>query len=333
MTDNTNTTGDSLADQASKAAFSGGAPKSLGKIIPFMAYRKYAATISIILMIISIGALMVRGINFGLDFTGGTLVELSYSEAAPLEEIRETLRQSGFEHPQVVNLGTATDVAVRLAAGTDKNIGNSVVATLQKNYEGTIQLRRVEFVGPQVGDDLREQGGLAVLLSLLAVGGYIAARFQYKFSLGAVVGLFHDVIVVMGCFALFQWEFDLTVLAAVLAVIGSTVNDTIVVYDRIREVFRKMRKIDPEIIIDISLTQTLDRTIGTKVTVLLTLLALLIFGGEMIRGFSIALAIGTFFGMYSSTYVAAQFLMMMNVTREDLIVQPVVKEGATDGRP
>jgi preprotein translocase subunit SecF len=284
-------------------------------------------------MIISIGALMIRGINFGLDFTGGTLVELTYSEAAPLEEIRDSLRKAGFEHPQVVNLGAATDVAVRLASGTDKNIGNSVVQTLQKDYSGTIQLRRVEFVGPQVGDDLREQGGLAVLLSLLAVGGYIAARFQYKFSLGAVVGLFHDVIVVMGCFALFQWEFDLTVLAAVLAVIGSSVNDTIVVYDRIREVFRKMRKIDPETIINISLTQTLDRTIGTKVTVLLTLMALLVFGGEMIRGFSIALAIGTFFGMYSSTYVAAQFLMVMNVTRDDLLVQPVVKEGAADGRP
>lgn len=310
-----------------------GMPKSVGKIIPFMAYRRYAATISIVLMIVSIGALVVRGINFGLDFTGGTLVELSYGEAAPLEQIRESLRKAGFEHPQVVNLGSATEVAVRLGPSTDKNIGNVVTDTLRKDYSGTVDLRRVEFVGPQVGDDLREQGGLAVLFSLLAVGAYIALRFQYKFSLGAVVGLFHDVIVVMGCFALFQWEFDLTVLAAVLAVIGSTVNDTIVVYDRIREVFRKMRKIDPEQIIDISLTQTLDRTIGTKVTVLLTLLSLLIFGGEMIRGFSIALAIGTFFGMYSSTYVAAQFLMLMKVTREDLVVQPVVKEGAADGRP
>lgn len=333
MTDSKQPNTDTLADQAAKAAFTGGAPKSLGKIIPFMAYRRYAATVSIILMIISIGALMVRGVNFGLDFTGGTLVELNYSEAAPLEEIRDTLRQSGFEHPQVVNLGSATEVAVRLGSSTDKNIGNTVVQLLQKGYDGSIELRRVEFVGPQVGDDLREQGGLAVLLSLLAVGGYIAARFQYKFSLGAVVGLFHDVTVVMGCFALFQWEFDLTVLAAVLAVIGSSVNDTIVVYDRIREVFRRMRKIDTEQIIDISLTQTLDRTIGTKVTVLLTLLALLIFGGEMIRGFSIALAIGTFFGMYSSTYVAAQFLLLMKVTREDMVVQPVVKEGAADGRP
>lgn len=303
------------------------------KIIHFMNFRLYAGAFSLLMMIISIGALATRGINFGLDFTGGTLVELTYSEAAPLEKIRESLHQAGFDRAQVVNLGAATDVAIRLAAGTDKNIGQELVQLLQKNYSGNIQLRRVEFVGPQVGDDLREQGGLAVLLSLLAVGAYIAVRFQYKFSIGAVIGLFHDVFVVIGCFALFQWEFDLTVLAAVLAVIGSSVNDTIVVYDRIREVFRKQRKTTTAEIINISLTQTLDRTIGTKVTVLLTLIALLIFGGDMIRGFSIALAIGTFFGVYSSTYVAASFLMTMNVTREDLVSAPVQKEGAVDGRP
>lgn len=303
------------------------------KIIHFMNFRRYAMFFSIAMMLISIGALATRGLHFGLDFTGGTLVELSYSEAAPLNDIRDTLHKAGFERAQVVNLGAASDVAIRLASGTDKNIGQELVQLLQKGFNGTIQLRRVEFVGPQVGDDLREQGGLAVLLSLLAVGAFIAVRYQYKFSVGAVVGLFHDVFVVIGCFALFQWEFDLTVLAAVLAVIGSSVNDTIVVYDRIREVFRKQRKTDTAEIINISLTQTLDRTIGTKVTVLLTLFALLIFGGEMIRGFSIALAIGTFFGVYSSTYVAASFLMTMKVTREDLLSAPVNKEGAADGRP
>lgn len=303
------------------------------RIIPFMNFRRYAGVFSLIMMVISVGALAIRGINFGLDFTGGTLVELTYSEAAPLEQIRETLHKSGFERAQVVNLGAATDVAVRLATGNDKNIGQELMAVLQKDFSGSIQLRRVEFVGPQVGDDLREQGGLAVLLSLLAVGAYIAVRFQYKFSAGAVVGLFHDVFVVIGCFALFQWEFDLTVLAAVLAVIGSSVNDTIVVYDRIREVFRKQRKTDTAEIINISLTQTLDRTIGTKVTVLLTLVALLIFGGDMIRGFSIALVIGTVFGVYSSTYVAASILMTLKVEREDLVTAPIVKEGATDSRP
>ena len=303
------------------------------KIIPFMNFRRYAMIFSIVMMLISVGALITRGLNFGLDFTGGTLIELTYSEAAPLNGIRDTLHKAGFERSQVVNLGAATDVAIRLAAGTDKNIGQELVQLLQKGYSGTIQLRRVEFVGPQVGDDLREQGGLAVLLSLLAVGAFIAVRYQYKFSVGAVIGLFHDVFVVIGCFALFQWEFDLTVLAAVLAVIGSSVNDTIVVYDRIREVFRKQRRTDTSEIINISLTQTLDRTIGTKVTVLLTLFALLIFGGEMIRGFSIALAIGTFFGVYSSTYVAASFLMTMKVTREDLVSAPVAKEGTVDGRP
>ncbi|MDB6060711.1 MAG: protein-export rane protein SecF [Verrucomicrobiaceae bacterium] len=303
------------------------------RIIHFMAFRRYAFAFSLLLMVISVAALAIRGINFGLDFTGGTLVELTYSEAAPLEPIRQTLHKAGFERATVVNLGAATDVAIRLAAGTDKNIGQELVQVLQKEFSGSIKLRRVEFVGPQVGDDLREQGGLAVLLSLLAVGAYIAVRFQYKFSVGAVVGLFHDVFVVMGCFALFQWEFDLTVLAAVLAVIGSSVNDTIVVFDRIREVFRKQRRSDTEEIINISLTQTLDRTIGTKVTVLLTLMSLLIFGGEMIRGFSIALAIGTFFGVYSSTYVAASILMTTKVTREDLVSAPVQKEGAVDGRP
>lgn len=303
------------------------------KIIHFMNFRRYAMFFSIAMMLISIGALATRGLNFGLDFTGGTLVELTYSEAAPLNEIRDALHKAGFERAQVVNLGAASDVAIRLASGTEKNIGQELVQLLQKGFNGTIQLRRVEFVGPQVGDDLREQGGLAVLLSLLAVGAFIALRYQYKFSVGAVVGLFHDVFVVIGCFALFQWEFDLTVLAAVLAVIGSSVNDTIVVYDRIREVFRKQRKTDTAEIINISLTQTLDRTIGTKVTVLLTLFALLIFGGEMIRGFAIALAIGTFFGVYSSTYVAASFLMTMKVTRDDLVSAPVNKEGAVDGRP
>lgn len=303
------------------------------KTINFMGVRHIATVVSIVLMVISIGSLFVKGLNFGLDFTGGTLVELTYSEAVPLEKIRETLHHAGYERANVVNLGAATDVAVRLPTDTGKNIGHDVAQALQKESKGTITLRRVEFVGPQVGDDLREQGGLAVLLSLLAVGTYIAVRFQYKFSLGAVVGLFHDVIVVLGCFSLFQWEFDLTVLAAVLAVIGSTVNETIVVYDRIREVFRKMRKTDTAEIINISLTQTLDRTIGTKVTLLLTLIALLVFGGEMIRGFSIALTIGTVFGIYSSSYIAASFLMLMKVTREDLLVTPVQKEGATDGRP
>lgn len=290
------------------------------KAINFMGVRQYAGIMSVILMLISIAALAVRGINFGLDFTGGTLVELSYSQAVPVEQVRHSLHAAGYERATVVNLGSTTDFAIRLAAGEDRNIGHVLVDALQKDSSGRIELRRVDFVGPQVGDDLRERGSIAVLLSFLAVGGVIAMRYQYKFSFGAVVGLVHDVVIVLGCFALFQWEFDLSVLAAVLAVIGSTVNDTIVVYDRIREVFRKLRKADTAEVINISLTQTLDRTIGTKVTVLLTLVSLLVFGGDMIRGFAIALAIGTFFGMYSSTYVAASFLMLMKTTSQDLVV-------------
>lgn len=303
------------------------------KTINFMAVRRYASVFSIVLMIVAIGSLATRGLNLGLDFTGGTLVELSYSKPQPLQKIRDTLSKAGHERAVVVNLGAETDVAIRVPKGAAADIGQQLLKVLQKDFDGKIELRRVEFVGPQVGDELRNQAGLAVLLALLAVGMYIAARFQYKFSIGAVAALFHDVIITLGCFSLFQWEFDLTVLAAVLAIIGYSVNDTIVVFDRIREVFRKLRKTSTADIINISMTQTLDRTIGTSLTVILTLLALLLFGGDMIRGFSIALLIGVFFGTYSSTYVASSLLMTLGVEREDLLVVPVQKEGADAGRP
>lgn len=296
------------------------------KIIPFMAQRKIAAVFSILLIIASLSSLAVRGLNYGLDFTGGTLVEVGYSEAVPLNDIRAILEQNNYANAVVVNFGSDTDVLVRLPQGYSDKLGNEVVQTLQQGFEGTIELRRVEFVGPQVGEELREQGGLAMLLALAVVMVYVAMRFQFKFSVGAVMALAHDVIITLGLFSFFHWDFDLTVLAAVLAVIGYSLNDTIVVSDRIRENFRKVRKSDAINIIDISLTETLARTLVTSLTTLLVLAALFIFGGELIHGFAIALIIGVGVGTYSSIYVAANVLLLMKICKEDLIVPE--KEGA-----
>lgn len=297
------------------------------KIIAFMSKRWLATYASLFLLVLSIGSLAVKQLNFGLDFTGGTLVEVNYSEAPSLNDVRSTLEARGFEGAVVVQFGSDTDILVRLpqdeVATADK--GNSVLAALQENFAGTIELRRVEFVGPQVGAELREQGGLAMLLALAIVMLYVAFRFQYKFAVGAVVALVHDVIITLGVFSALSWDFDLTVLAALLAVIGYSLNDTIVVSDRIRENFRKIRKGSSEMIVDISLTETFGRTVVTSFTTLLVLFALLILGGELIRGFALALIVGVAIGTYSSIYVAANVLMLMNISNEDLIVP--VKEG------
>ena len=296
------------------------------KIIPFMAQRKLAGVLSIVLVLASLVSLGVRGLNFGLDFTGGTLVEVGYAEAVPLNDIRNTLQANGFKNAMVVHFGSDTDILVRLPQGNSDGLGAQVVQVLKKDFDGEIDLRRVEFVGPQVGEELKEQGGLAMLLALGVVMIYVAMRFQFKFSVGAVAALAHDVIITLGLFSFFQWDFDLTVLAAVLAVIGYSLNDTIVVSDRIRENFRKIRKGEPMDVIDTSLTETLARTLVTSATTLLVLLALFIFGGELIHGFSVALIIGVAVGTYSSIYVAANVLLMMNISKDDLIV--LEKEGA-----
>jgi preprotein translocase subunit SecF len=232
-----------------------------------------------------------------------------------------------------VHYGSDTEVLVRLPKTDQDEIGRQVVDALQGGAAGELKLRRVEFVGPQVGAELRESGGLALLLSLLGVMGYVALRFQYKFSVGAVISLFHDVIITLGCFALFQWDFDLNVLAAILAIIGYSINDTIVVFDRIRENFRKLRKTDVLEVMNISTTETLDRTLATAGITLAVLFSLLLFGGETLYGFSIALIIGTVFGTFSSIYVASAITYWMGISREDMLVTPVQKEGATDGRP
>ncbi|MFQ3200794.1 MAG: preprotein translocase subunit SecF [Zhongshania sp.] len=296
------------------------------KMINFMSGRRIAMFISIGLMTASIGILAFKGLNFGLDFTGGTLIEVIYEEPVPLQQVREDLSAAGYESAIVVNFGSDTDVLVRMPEGMSPTLGDEVLAVLLAGTEGEIDLRRIEFVGPQVGEELREQGGLAVLLALLVVLIYVAMRFQVKFSIGAVAALGHDVLITLGVFALVGWDFDLTVLAAILAVIGYSLNDSIVVADRIRENLRKLRKHEAGEVINISLTETLDRTLVTSGTTLLVLVTLAFVGGEMIHSFALALLIGVGIGTYSSIYIVASLLLTMNISQDDLIV--VEKEGA-----
>lgn len=296
------------------------------KILNFMKLRGLASVLSIAMMLGSIGVLAVKGLNFGLDFTGGTLIEVLYNESAPLDEVRSTLSKAGYESAIVVNFGSDTDVLVRLPQGLSPKLGEEVLATLRADATSEVELQRIEFVGPQVGEQLREQGGLAVLLALIVVLIYIAMRFQIKFAVGAVAALVHDVLITLGAFALVGWDFDLTVLAAILAVIGYSLNDSIVVADRIRENLRKLRKHDPFDVVNISLTETLDRTLATSGTTLLVLVALAIFGGDMIHSFALALIIGIGVGTYSSIYIVANLLLSMNISQDDLIV--IQKEGA-----
>ena len=286
----------------------------------FMKYRKIAAIASIALFTISVLSLSFRGLSLGLDFSGGTLVEVTYETPVELESIRNTLIANGYEDSQVVNFGTNLDVLIKVAdQNGNSSIGESIFNLLESSgFNG--ELKRVEFVGPQVGAELRDQGGLGMLVALFMILFYVAFRFQYKFALGAVSALGHDVVIILGLFSVFGWDFDLTVLAALLAVIGYSLNDTIVVSDRIRENFRTQREQGPQDMIDLSLNQTLGRTVVTSLTTLLVLFALFIFGGEMIKGFSLALILGVLVGTYSSIYVVANMLMSLTLTQEDLAV-------------
>jgi preprotein translocase subunit SecF len=298
--------------------------------IKFMAARKAAGLVSIIAVIASIVLIVMNGLSFGLDFTGGSLVELEFAEEPALETVREILVGAGFPDAVVQAFGAPTDVIVRLAQDDAPKAGDDVFAALQAaGFE--VELLRSEFVGSAVGEELREQGGLGLLLALGVVMLYVAFRFQFKFSVAAVVALIHDVLVVLGVFALFGLDFDLTVLAAVLAVIGYSLNDSIVVSDRIRENFRIMRTTDPLRVMDDSINQTLSRTLATSVTTLLVLLALLFLGGELIHNFALALTIGVAVGTYSSIYVVTLTLLMMGISRDDLLVPE--KEQEIDDRP
>ena len=298
----------------------------------FMKYRKIAGIISITLFIISVASLFFRGLSLGLDFSGGTLIEVSYETPISLEEVRSSLESNGYADSQVVNFGTNLDVLIKVADQSGNSSVGEDIFNILSNQEIPIVLKRVEFVGPQVGDELRDQGGLGMLIALFMILIYVAFRFQYKFALGAVTALGHDVVIILGLFSIFSWDFDLTVLAALLAVIGYSLNDTIVVSDRIRENFRTERVLEPIDMVDLSLNQTLGRTIVTSLTTLLVLFALFIFGGELIRGFSLALIIGVLIGTYSSIYVVANMLMSLTLTQEDLAVPE--PEGADfDGMP
>ena len=333
--------------------------------IDFLSLRKLALVVSTLLLLAGTASLVVRGLNFGIDFSGGTLVEVGYQQAVEIESVRGALQQGDFSDAVVQHFGTARDVLVRLPAATvaaatassdtstnaaqiservisvlrapfgevlaDDDGGESgglqrcVTAGAVDTFECQVQMRRVEFVGPQVGDELANQGGLAMLYALIGILIYVTFRFEWRFAVGSVIALAHDVLITVGVFSVFQFDFSLPVLAAVLAVIGYSLNDTIVVYDRIRENFRKMRKSGAIDIINTAINQTLPRTVLTSVTTLIVVLTLLIFGGEVIRGFSIALLVGVIIGTYSSIFVASPVVVALGITREDML--PVKKEG------
>lgn len=290
--------------------------------IDFLGKRKIAWMIAAILIIVSLVSLSTRGLNLGIDFTGGTLVEVGYPEAVDLDSVRKALERESFNDAVVQHFGTAKDVLIRLPSSDNENaaeLSNQVLAALSSTGEPS--MRRVEFVGPQVGEELRDDGGLAVLYALFGILIYVALRFEYRFSLGAVAALIHDVIVTLGFFSVMQAPFDLTVLAAVLAVIGYSLNDTIVVFDRIRENFRRMRKATSVGVINGSINQTITRTLVTSLTTLLVLLALFFIGGEVIHSFALALIVGVVVGTYSSIYIASSMLVVLNVTAQDLMTE------------
>jgi len=299
--------------------------------IDFMSRSKIALVFSIILIVASITSLAVKGLNFGLDFTGGTLIEVGYPSAPEISDVRQNLENAGFDSV-VQTFGAATDIVVRIPPSDDESecssdLSTRVLAALEQGVEGDIEMRRVEFVGPQVGDELAEQGILAVIYAMVGVFLYVMFRFQWRFSVGAVSALFHDIIISMGVLSFVQIEFDLTVVAAILAVVGYSLNDTIVLFDRIRENFPRYRKRQPVEVVNTSINETLSRTLMTSTTTLLVLFALFFFGGEIIHGFAFTLIVGVVIGTYSSIYVASTALLMLGVSKYDLM--EVEKEGAS----
>lgn len=322
--------------------------------IDFLGKRKLAMVFSLALIVISLGSLMTRGLSFGIDFTGGTLVEVTYQDTVAIDDVRDTLSSSGFEDAVVQYFGTAKDVMIRVPLKSDmkgaqvsekimlslhEKQGEFVTDTDPISKEQTcsadgqrqvckVQMQRVEFVGPQVGDELANQGGLAMLYALFGILAYVAFRFEWRFAVGSVAALVHDVVITVGVFSVFQLEFTLTVLAALLAVIGYSLNDTIVVFDRIRENFRKMRKETPLNIMNTSINQTLPRTILTSLTTLLVLISLFIFGGDIIHNFSIALILGVVIGTYSSIFIASPVVLSLGVSRDNLL--KVKQEGGEE---
>jgi len=297
--------------------------------IDFMARRKIALIFSVVLLLISVGSLVARGLNFGLDFTGGTLIEVSYPEAPALPDVRGSLQQAGYENFTVQNFGTARDIVVRMPAEIAGEEGADIstrVLEALSTVDAGVEIRRVEFVGPQIGEELANQGGLALLYALAGILLYVSFRFQWRFAVGAVAALVHDVLIVLGLISLFQIGFDLTVVAALLAVIGYSLNDTIVVYDRLRENFRVKRKGSAVELTNLSINQMLSRTVMTSLTTLLVLMALFYFGGEIIHAFAYTLIVGVIVGTYSSIFIASTAAIVLGASKQDLM--PVAKEGA-----
>ncbi|MFL2706057.1 MAG: protein translocase subunit SecF [Gammaproteobacteria bacterium] len=298
--------------------------------IKFMSWRKIALGFSLIAICISLLSLSLKQLNYGLDFTGGSLVELSYPEEIQISEIRKALTEAGFEGSQVAHFGSNKEVLIKLPGSVSDTLGSDIVMTLRKDSSSQIDLRRIEYVGPQIGSELRDDGGLAMLLALGLMMLYIAFRFQSRFAGAAVLALIHDVIVVLGIFSLLQLDFDLTVLAALLAVIGYSLNDTIVVSDRIRENLRSDRDNNTEEVINKSLNQMLSRTLITSLTTLLVLSSLYLLGGELIKNFSLALIFGVIVGTYSSIYIASSSLLMMGLTSKHLEIPEKENEDFND---
>jgi preprotein translocase subunit SecF len=302
------------------------------KDIPFMRHALVFNVISVVTFLLAVFFLIHKGLNLGVDFTGGTVMEVSYTHPADVPGIRNALSKLGFHDVAVQNFGTSRDVLIRLPAreGASAKVSESVMAALRQS-DNSVQLRRVEFVGPQVGRELFENGALALLLVSLGIVGYLWFRFEWKFGIAAIVANLHDVVIILGCFAFFQWEFSLTVLAAVLAILGYSVNESVVVFDRVRENFRKMRKATVPQILDNAITSTMSRTIITHGCTQLAVLSMLLFGGETLHYFALALTIGILFGIYSSVLVASPIVMWLGVSREDLV--PLKKEDAASSTP
>jgi len=296
--------------------------------IPFMSYARVTTIISLVTFILAVAALGIKGLNFGVDFTGGTVMELSYPQVADIHKIRTTLEKAGYSDASVQNFGTSHDVLVRLPVKqglTGAKLSEQIFQALQ-GADSTVKLQRVEFVGPQVGKELYENGALALIVVCLGIMGYLAMRFEWRFSVAAIIANMHDVVIILGFFAFFQWEFSLTVLAGVLAVLGYSVNESVVVFDRIRENFKKMRKATVPEIIDNAITRTMSRTIITHTMTELMVLSMLFFGGEALFYFALALTIGIVFGIYSSVLVASPIVLWLGISREDFL-KPEKKEG------
>jgi preprotein translocase subunit SecF len=303
------------------------------KDIPFMRYALVFNVISVITFILAVFFLATKGLNFGVDFTGGTVMEISYSQPADVPKIRDSLSTLGFQEVAVQNFGTARDVLIRLPLKegvSSAQLSETVMQSLRQ-ADPAVELRRVEFVGPQVGRELVENGALALLFVSIGIVLYLWFRFEWKFGVAAIIANLHDIVIILGCFALFQWDFSLPVLAAVLAILGYSVNESVVVFDRVRENFRKLRKSSTVQIIDNAITRTMSRTIITHGSTQMAVIAMLLFGGETLHYFALALTIGIMFGIYSSVLVASPIVMWLGVSREDLM--PAKKDALEDGRP